>query len=119
MPCCKECMGKAKKDCDENPLNCFDFYLLNKETIDELREYWIENGVNENVYDTNDVLNSIDYQPTADVVEVVRCCDCKHIAIINNSKLYAKCKKTNYEFNPFETDTRSHFCSFGERRAEE
>lgn len=59
------------------------------------------------------------HQPTADVVEVVRCCDCKHIAIINNSKLYAKCEKTNYEFNPFETDTRSHFCSYGERRAEE
>lgn len=30
MPCCRECMGKPKKDCDENPLNCFDFYLLNK-----------------------------------------------------------------------------------------
>jgi hypothetical protein len=29
-------MGKAKKDCDENPLNCFDFYLLNKETIDKI-----------------------------------------------------------------------------------
>ena len=37
MPCCRECMGKAKKDCDDNPLNCFDFYLLNKETIDKLR----------------------------------------------------------------------------------
>ena len=37
MPCCRECMGKPKKDCDENPLNCFDFYLLNKEIIDELR----------------------------------------------------------------------------------
>lgn len=37
---------------------------------DELREYWLENGVNENVYNTNDVLNSIDYQPTADVEEV-------------------------------------------------
>lgn len=36
MPCCRECMGKAKKDCDDNPLNCFDFYLLNKETIDRL-----------------------------------------------------------------------------------
>lgn len=36
MPCCRECMGKAKKDCDENPLNCFDFYLLNKETIDKI-----------------------------------------------------------------------------------
>ena len=37
MPCCRECMGKAKKDWDDNPLNCFDFYLLNKETIDKLK----------------------------------------------------------------------------------
>lgn len=37
MPCYRECIGKAKKDCDDNPLNCFDFYLLNKETIDKLK----------------------------------------------------------------------------------
>lgn len=37
---------------------------------DKLREYWLENGVNENVYNTNNVLDSIDYQSTADVVEV-------------------------------------------------
>ena len=44
MPCCRECMGKSKKDCDENPLNCFDFYLLNKETIDELRYKALKGG---------------------------------------------------------------------------
>lgn len=37
---------------------------------DKLREYWLENGLNENIYNTNNVLGSIDYQPTADVVEV-------------------------------------------------
>lgn len=31
---------------------------------DELREYWLYNGLNENIYDTNDVLESIDEQPT-------------------------------------------------------
>lgn len=39
---------------------------------DKLREYWLENGVNENIYNTNNVLGSIDYQPTAEVAEVKR-----------------------------------------------
>ena len=33
---------------------------------DELREYWLYNGLNEKIYDTNDVLESIDEQPTID-----------------------------------------------------
>ena len=54
---------------------------------DALREYWLENGVNENVYNTNAVLNSIDYQPTADVVEVLRCEKCKHLTVHNSPTL--------------------------------
>ena len=45
IPCCRECMGKSKKDCDENPLNCFDFYLLNKEVIDKLRDKALKGDV--------------------------------------------------------------------------
>ena len=37
---------------------------------DKMREEWLENGENEFIYDTNAVLDSIDSQPTADVVEV-------------------------------------------------
>lgn len=33
---------------------------------DELREYWLYNGLNEKIYDTNDVLESIDAAPTID-----------------------------------------------------
>ena len=33
---------------------------------DALREYWLYNGLNENIYDTNDVLESIDEQPDVD-----------------------------------------------------
>lgn len=43
---------------------------------DALREYWLENGQNEYVYDTNSFLDSIDEEPTVDAVEVVRCKDC-------------------------------------------
>lgn len=46
---------------------------------DKMREEWLENGENEYVYDTNSVLDSIDEQPTADVVEVVKCEDCKYL----------------------------------------
>ena len=38
---------------------------------DGLREYWLTNGKNERVYNTNDFLDSIDEQPTADVQPVV------------------------------------------------
>lgn len=33
---------------------------------DRMAGYWLVNGLNEKVYDTNDVLNSIDEQPTVD-----------------------------------------------------
>lgn len=33
---------------------------------DELCEYWLYNGLNEKIYDTNDVLESIDEQSTID-----------------------------------------------------
>ena len=54
--------------------------------------------------------------PTADVVEVVRCKDCKHLEVINSREVYAKCRMTDLEFKPFDIDTRKHFCSYGERR---
>ena len=54
--------------------------------------------------------------PAADVVEVVRCENCKHLTIHNSPTLYAYCEKTHYKFEPFKTDTRTHFCSYGERK---
>ena len=42
-------------------------------------------------------------------------CDrCKHLSIFNDAEIYAVCHKTGYIFNPFDTDTRKHFCSFAE-----
>lgn len=47
---------------------------------DAFREWWLENGANEYIYDTNSILDSIDSWPTfvVDAVPVVRCGDCKH-----------------------------------------
>lgn len=47
-------------------------------------------------------------QPTADVVEVVRCKDCRHFD-------GEGCLKTHGELEPNPTD----YCSYGERRCEE
>ena len=51
-----------------------------------------------------------------DIVEVVRCEKCKNLTVHNSPTLYAYCEKTHFRFEPFQTDTRTHFCSYGERR---
>ena len=47
-------------------------------------------------------------------VEVVRCKDCKHLTVHNSPTLYAYCEKCKYRFEPFQTDTRKHYCGLGE-----
>lgn len=42
---------------------------------DALRNEWLDKA---GKFEPNDVLDSIDYAPTIDAVEVVRCKDCKH-----------------------------------------
>lgn len=49
-------------------------------------------------------------------VPVVRCEDCKHLCVWNRKDMYAFCPKTNIVFLPFEKDTRTFFCGFGERK---
>ena len=47
---------------------------------------------------------------------VTRCKDCKHLCVWNRKDMYAFCPKTNIAFLPFEQDTRTFFCSCGERK---
>ena len=63
-----------------------------------------------------DCKEAIDSIPTADVAPVVRCKDCKHLCVWNRKDLYAFCPKTNIVFLPFDKDTRTFFCSLGERK---
>lgn len=86
--------------------------LIDADALMERECLWLRDG---------DVLYSIppshiDLAPTIDAVPVVRCRECKHLNIINNQKLYAHCPKTNTIFLPFEMDTRTHFCSLGQRK---
>ena len=67
------------------------------------------------ISDFEHIINST---PTVDAIPVVRCKDCKHLAVINKAPIYAICKKTNLIFYLWEEDTREHFCAFGERRTD-
>ena len=51
--------------------------------------------------------------------ELVRCKDCRHLDVWNLKNIYAVCSKHSITFEPFEDDTRTHFCSWGERRKSE
>lgn len=62
----------------------------------------------------NEICNH--FKNKADCVEVVRCDNCKNLKIINDGKVYAQCTETGFEFLPFGTDTRKHFCGYGERK---
>ena len=64
--------------------------------------------------DAVEVLDSIREAPTVDAVVVTRCKDCKYLRVWNQKDLYAFCPKTNFVFLPFQADTRTHFCSYGE-----
>lgn len=47
--------------------------------------------------------------------EIINCCDCKHLHILNTSNIYAICLKENIIFKPFDKDTRTFFCASGEK----
>ena len=55
------------------------------------------------------------FKNKADYVEVVRCKECKHLTVHNSPTLYAYCEKEHIRFEPFQKDTRTHYCSYGDR----
>ena len=75
---------------------------------------------NEGTYHAEGFKNAItvvEDQPTADVVEVVRCKDCKHLEIINGPHIYARCNLHEFPIISFGViDTREWFCADGEKR---
>ena len=59
------------------------------------------------------VSSAIKNTPTADVVEVVRCKDCKHFT---KGMAIGMCKRDEYK--PILPINANHYCSYGERREE-
>lgn len=62
-------------------------------------------------YDAIEILAEIEYTPTADVVEVVRCRDCRYFT---EGMAVGMCKRV--EDKPIIPCCFDHFCSYGERR---
>ena len=81
---------------------------------DELAKKWTVASPEPYNTDAVEVLDSIREAPTVDAVVVTRCKDCKYLRVWNQKDLYAFCQKTNFVFLPFQADTRTHFCSYGE-----
>lgn len=81
---------------------------------DELAKKWTIASPEPYNTDAVEVLDSIREAPTVDAVAVTRCKDCKYLRVWNQKDLYAFCPKTNFVFLPFQADTRTHFCSYGE-----
>ena len=94
------------------------------EHIKDLPTWWADDGgfyggamkYPEGMFDTEDIISSIENAPTVDAVPVVRCKDCKHY---DNSEGICWCH-LNSKFYPGGTDWHSFpedgFCSYGERR---
>ena len=83
---------------------------------DELAKKWTIASPEPYNTDAVEVLDSIREAPTVDAVVVTRCKDCKHLCVWNRKDMYAFFPKTNIAFLSFEQDTRTFFCSFGERK---
>ena len=60
---------------------------------DIIRDEWLHGGENEHIYDTNDFLDSIDYQPTADVEPVRHAYPCVSFNDVFSERLVIMCSE--------------------------
>ena len=77
-------------------------YINRKELIENLEKFAPEHL-------TPLIKNLIEKQPTAEVVEVVRCKDCRFVELMSDGKTYACIRQSAYK-------KPTDFCSYGERR---
>ncbi len=61
---------------------------------------------------TSDIKNAT----TVDAVEVVRCRECKHFLIVDETFCMRRYMCTVNHFSYLENDGDNHFCSYGERK---
>ena len=66
-------------------------------------------------YDKAFIIGAIEEQPS---IDIVRCAECVYCNVQNTKYLYAICERHGIEFKPFEDDTRTHGCTWGERKGE-
>ena len=82
-------------------------YINREDLLKNLKQFAPE-------YLTPLIVMLVEKQPTADVVEVVRCKDCKHF---DKNKAYRDTKFSFYFCDKFHYNikTENDFCSYGER----
>ena len=66
-------------------------------------------------YDKGTIKGFVDHAPS---IDIVRCKECEWLKVHNTKELYAECRKWHIRFYPFDEDTRTHGCSWGEREGE-
>ena len=97
--------------------------MANKQLIDkEPIKKFIENGLNNPDkrkafgHDAIEILTEIEYAPTVDAVEVVRCKDCKHCKPDENIiGAYGDCDRFD-RYNGNSMVQADDFCSYGEKK---
>lgn len=89
---------------------------IKRETAVKAANEWVSEACMAPVMRVSRLLDKLQKVPAADVAPVVRCKDCKHLCVWNRKDIYAFCPKTNIVFLPFDKDTRTFFCSLGERK---
>ena len=85
---------------------------------DKLRNGWLYNGANENIYCANDVIDDIDEQPTVDAVEVVRCKDCVWNKQPQCPLSYTSPLSEDGEVSVWYKNKGNDYCSYGKRKGE-
>ena len=86
---------------------------------DKLRNGWLYNGANENIYCANDVIDDIDEQPTVDAVEVVRCKDCVWNKQPQCPLSYTSPLSEDGEVSVWYKNKGNDYCSYGKRKGGE
>ena len=78
---------------------------------DIIRDEWLHGGENEHIYDTNDFLDSIDYQPTADVEPVrhARWIGTEYDGFADGNPVYDKYECSNCGAT-FSADIQANYC---------
>lgn len=93
-----------------------DEYIERSAAIEAAKHAWAKGLEPSQYIEALPAADKVEDAPTVDAVPVVYCKDCKHLCVWNQKDIYAFCPKTNIVFLPFDKDTRTFFCSLGERK---